>query len=159
MTGVGGRCLSDAWSEGAHAYLGSAVAGFPNCYVLYGPNTNLGHNSILFMVERQLNLVLQALAAQTGRPPARRTAASVGVREAAYVRDDRHTQRRMGRTAWAANCTSWYKDATGRITNNWPTWTVRYWWDTLRIRARRLRGRRVRRSGGQPRPTWDDDRA
>jgi len=133
VTGVGGRCLSDAWSAGAHAYLGSAVAGFPNCYILYGPNTNLGHNSILFMVERQLNLILQALAAQTGAATGSRTA-SVGVREAAYNRDDRHTQRRMGRTAWSANCTSWYKDATGRITNNWPTWTVRYWWDTLRFK-------------------------
>ena len=133
VTGVGGRCLSDAWSEGAHAYLGSAVAGFPNCYILYGPNTNLGHNSILFMVERQLNLILQALAAQTGATTGSRTA-SVGVREAAYDRDDRHTQRRMGRTAWSASCTSWYKDATGRITNNWPTWTVRYWWDTLRFK-------------------------
>jgi hypothetical protein len=40
----------------------------------------------------------------------------------------------MGRTAWSASCTSWYKDANGRITNNWPTWTVRYWWDTLRLR-------------------------
>jgi len=109
------------------------VAGFPNCYILYGPNTNLGHNSILFMVERQLNLILQALATQTRAATGSR-AASVGVREAAYSRDDRHTQRQMGRTAWSANCTSWYKDATGRITNNWPTWTVRYWWDTLRFK-------------------------
>jgi len=133
VSGVGGRCLSDAWADGAHAYLGTAVAGFPNCYVLYGPNTNLGHNSILFMVERQLNLVFQALAAQTRATTGPGTAA-VAVREAAYERDDRRTQRRMSKTAWSASCTSWYKDAAGRITNNWPTWTVRYWWDTLRIR-------------------------
>jgi cation diffusion facilitator CzcD-associated flavoprotein CzcO len=133
VTGVGDRRLRDAWAEGAHAYLGSAVAGFPNCYLLYGPNTNLGHNSILFMVERQLNLVLQALAAQT-RSTTGAGAPAVGVRQAAYDRDDRHTQRQMGRTAWSASCTSWYKDANGRITNNWPTWTVRYWWDTLRLR-------------------------
>jgi hypothetical protein len=56
------------------------------------------------------------------------------VREAAYDRDDRRTQHQMSKTAWSAGCTSWYKDAAGRITNNWPTWTVRYWWDTLRIR-------------------------
>ena len=132
VTGPGGRTLADAWAGGAHAYLGTAVAGFPNCYVLYGPNTNLGHNSILFMVERQLNLFLQALAVQTaglgGRP------AAVEVTGAAYDADDRSTQRRLGRTAWAGACTSWYKDASGRITNNWPTWTVRYWWDTLRLR-------------------------
>ncbi len=133
VTGAGGRSLADAWSDGAHAYLGSTVAGFPNCYVLYGPNTNLGHNSILFMVERQLNLLLQALAVQT-RATTGPVGATVSVRAAAYARDDRRTQRLMDRTAWAADCTSWYKDAAGRITNNWPSWTVRYWWDTLRLR-------------------------
>ncbi len=133
ITGEGGRLLADAWSDGAHAYLGTAVAGFPNCYLLYGPNTNLGHNSILFMVERQLNLVLQALALQT-RSPTGGDGAAVSVSDAAYERDDRRTQRAMSRTAWAGSCTSWYKDAAGRITNNWPTWTVSYWWDTLRLR-------------------------
>jgi cation diffusion facilitator CzcD-associated flavoprotein CzcO len=134
VTGTGGRTLSTAWAEGAHAYLGTAVAGFPNCYLLYGPNTNLGHNSILFMVERQLNLLLQALALQTHEgtagvdPP-------VAVSEAAYARDDMRTQSRMSRTAWAGSCTSWYKSASGRIINNWPTWTVRFWWETLRLRA------------------------
>ena len=131
VQGVAGRRLSDAWADGAHAYLGTAVAGFPNCYLLYGPNTNLGHNSILFMVERQLNLVLQALATQTSASDA--APAVVAVRKSAYERDDRQTQRLMSRTAWVGSCTSWYKDATGRITNNWPSWTVRYWWDTLRI--------------------------
>ncbi len=133
VTGQDGRRLADAWEEGAHAYLGSAVAGFPNCYILYGPNTNLGHNSILFMVERQLNLVLQALALQT-RSLTGAAGVAVTVSDTAYERDDRHTQKAMSRTAWAGSCTSWYKDAAGRITNNWPTWTVRYWWDTLRIR-------------------------
>jgi len=56
------------------------------------------------------------------------------VTEAAYQRDDRRTQSLLTRTAWAAGCTSWYKTASGRITNNWPTWTVRYWWETLRLR-------------------------
>ena len=102
--------------------------------MLYGPNTNLGHNSILFMVERQLNLVLQALAVQT-RAATGTAGAKVAVRSGAYLRDDRRTQRLMGRTAWAGSCTSWYKDAAGRITNNWPTWTVSYWRDTLRLRA------------------------
>jgi cation diffusion facilitator CzcD-associated flavoprotein CzcO len=135
VTGVGGRRLADAWAEGAHAYLGSAVADFPNCYLLYGPNTNLGHNSILFMVERQLNLILQAMALQArALTGASGPAVAVAVSGPAYDRDDRDTQRLVSHTAWAADCTSWYKDAAGRITNNWPSWTVRYWWDTLRIR-------------------------
>jgi len=133
VTGVGGRHLADAWKNGSHAYMGSAIAGFPNCYVLYGPNTNLGHNSILFMVERQLNLIFQALALQT-RAMGGPIVPAVSVRESAYLRDDRRTQRLVARTAWAGHCTSWYKDASGRITNNWPSWTVRFWWETLRLR-------------------------
>jgi cation diffusion facilitator CzcD-associated flavoprotein CzcO len=133
VTGRGGRTLADEWKHGAHAYLGTAVPGFPNCYFLYGPNTNLGHNSILFMVERQVNLILQALAVQT-EAAGGRVAPLVGVGVDAYRRDDQRTQRLMTRTAWAANCRSWYKTATGRVTNNWPTWTVRYWYDTLRLR-------------------------
>jgi cation diffusion facilitator CzcD-associated flavoprotein CzcO len=133
VTGADGRSLAEAWMEGARAYLGVAVPGFPNCYLLYGPNTNLGHNSILFMVERQMNLILQAMAVQT-RATTDETPPLVGVNADAYRRDDERTQRLMQRTAWVANCRSWYKAATGRVTNNWPTWTFRYWYDTLRLR-------------------------
>ncbi|MHB1712942.1 MAG: hypothetical protein ACYCV7_16365, partial [Acidimicrobiales bacterium] len=133
ITGRGGQTLASAWEDGARAYLGITVSGFPNCFLLYGPNTNLGHNSILFMVERQLNVVLQALAAitdaqQTG------VVTTVEVTPDAYTRDDARTQRLMTGTAWVGNCRSWYKTASGRVTNNWPTWTVRYWLDTLRLR-------------------------
>ncbi len=131
VTGVGGASLADAWADGAHAYLGLTVAGFPNCYLLYGPNTNLGHNSILFMIERQLNLALQAVALQVA---AGSVGTTVAVGEGAYRRDDERTQHLVQNTAWAGSCTSWYKSASGRITNNWPTWTIRYWWETLRIR-------------------------
>jgi hypothetical protein len=80
-----------------------------------------------------VNLILQALAVQTGASVGQ-MAPLVGVGVDAYRRDDQRTQRLMTRTAWAANCRSWYKTATGRVTNNWPTWTVRYWYDTLRLR-------------------------
>jgi cation diffusion facilitator CzcD-associated flavoprotein CzcO len=142
VTGVGGRTLAGEWRDGARAYLGTALPGFPNCYLLYGPNTNLGHNSILFMVERQLNLVLQAMALQTaalGDSSVGKSAAPrVEVGEEAYRRDDRRTQRLMSSTVWVSSCRSWYKAASGRVTNNWPTWTVRYWYDTLRLKPRDL---------------------
>ena len=126
------------------------MPGFPNCYLLYGPNTNLGHNSILFMVERQLNLILQALAVQTRL---RTREASPGRRDPeAYRQDDRRTQRLMAGTAWVANCRSWYKNASGRVTNNWPTWTVRYWYDTLRLRPSELRLTTSRSPKGVPTP-------
>ena len=62
----------------------------------------------------------------------------MGVTPEAYRRDDERTQRLMAGTAWVANCHSWYKTASGRVTNNWPTWTVRYWYDTLRLRSSEL---------------------
>ncbi len=139
VIGEGGRRLSDEWEGGARAYLGVAVPRFPNLYLLYGPNTNLAHNSILFMVERQINLILQALALQVGalraEPNPGRTVARVMVTPDAYRREDVRTQRLMASTVWVSNCTSWYKTAAGRVTNNWPTWTVRYWRDTLRLRS------------------------
>ncbi len=137
ITGADGEMLSNRWEGGAHAYLGVAVPDFPNCYLLYGPNTNLGHNSILFMVERQINLILQAIAVQT-RAAIDSDTARVEVTADAYRRADERVQSLMANTAWVAACRSWYKTATGRVTNNWPTWTVRYWWDTLRYRPDEL---------------------
>lgn len=137
ITGRAGRTLASAWEDGARAYLGITVAGFPNCFLLYGPNTNLGHNSILFMVERQLNMVLQALAALTGASEPG-TVSTVEVTTDAYARDDARIQTMMAGTAWVSNCRSWYKTPSGRVTNNWPTWTVRYWLDTLRMRPHDL---------------------
>ena len=134
VAGAGGRLLAEEWSGGASAYLGITVPGFPNCFLLYGPNTNLGHNSILFMVEQQVNYVLQALAAVTRAGRDRPAGAVVDVSEQAARRQDRRVQRLMEGTAWVGACRSWYKDAAGRVTNNWPTWTLRYWADTVVLR-------------------------
>ncbi|HUO47233.1 MAG TPA: NAD(P)/FAD-dependent oxidoreductase [Acidimicrobiales bacterium] len=129
---VSGRCgrpLAETWAEGAEAHLGITVPGFPNLFLLYGPNTNLGHNSILFMVERQIDYVLQCLAElATG------ALGTVEVRDEAMSRFRRDIERRAAATAWAGSCTSWYKTATGRITNNWVGPTVAYWAATLRPR-------------------------
>ena len=134
IAGVDGRKLADQWRTGAEAYLGMTVPGFPNCFLLYGPNTNLGHNSILFMVERQVSYVLHTLALTAVAGRSSRSHVSVDVKTEAYRRDTGRTQRLMTTTAWAGSCRSWYKTATGRITNNWPSWTLRYWLDTLRVR-------------------------
>ena len=61
ITGRGGRDLHEQWADGAAAYLGTVVPGFPNLFVLYGPNTNLGHNSIVVMLEAQVRWVVQAV--------------------------------------------------------------------------------------------------
>lgn len=110
VAGEGGRTLRDAWKDGAEAYLGVLVAGFPNMFVIYGPGTNLGHNSITYMMERQVDFTVRALA----QGDVVRVPAPV---QAAY---DRELQAALSRTVWAdPACRSWYKRPDGRITQNW----------------------------------------
>ncbi len=110
ITGLGGVSLAQAWQDGPEAYLGLAVSGFPNLFMLYGPNTNLGHNSIIYMIEAQVEYVLQALAA--GRP--------LSVKAEVMARYNEEIQQQLAHTPWAGTCTSWYKTADGKILNNWP---------------------------------------
>jgi cation diffusion facilitator CzcD-associated flavoprotein CzcO len=128
VTGRGGRDLHAQWSGGASAYLGTLVPGFPSFFLLYGPNTNLGHNSVLFMIETQIRWVVRAVQ------QLQRGAAWVDVRpEAARAFDD-WVQARTRRTVFAGGCTSWYLTADGRNTQNWPASTLAF-----RRRLRRLR--------------------
>jgi cation diffusion facilitator CzcD-associated flavoprotein CzcO len=123
--GLEGRSLEKEWEEGAQAYLGLTVPGFPNFFMTYGPNTNLGHNSILFMIECQAGYILQCIERlRRGdidlldlRPEVMRT---WGAR----------IQAELGRTVWSQTDHSWYKNEAGRITNNWAGTTTRYWWQT-----------------------------
>ena len=114
ITGRSGRSLRDVWSQVPQAYLGMNIAGFPNFFMLYGPNTNLGHNSILLMLECQFNYVLQAMhasAAHGGRP--------LDIRADAVAAFNDDLQATLRGTAWAGSCLSWYKNADNIIVNNW----------------------------------------
>ncbi len=121
ITGRDGIALSDVWSDGAHAYLGVAVSGFPNLFMLYGPNTNLGHNSILFMIEQQVRWIRSLLVDMIAEG-----FDSAEVTPRAMDRDEADTDRALARTVWAEECHSWYKNASGRVTNNWPDFAFRY---------------------------------
>jgi cation diffusion facilitator CzcD-associated flavoprotein CzcO len=121
ITGLDGRTINEAWKDGAEAYLGVAVTGFPNLFLLYGPNTNLGHNSIIFMIEAQVNYMIKALAALKARG-----AKSLNVTPIAHDRFNTQLQRDLADTAWAGSCSSWYKTASGKITNNWSGDTKTY---------------------------------
>jgi cation diffusion facilitator CzcD-associated flavoprotein CzcO len=123
-----GRTLDDAWRDGAEAYLGITVAGFPNFFMMYGPNTNLGHNSILFMLECQADYILGMV-----RKLRLRGSKSFELTNAAMRSYNDKVQKELGKTVWARISASWYKNASGRITNNWygPTWL--YWLRTRRI--------------------------
>lgn len=121
ITGRDGIDLNEVWADGAHAYLGVAVAGFPNLFMLYGPNTNLGHNSILFMIEQQVAWIRSLLVDMM-----RDDSSSAEVTDLAMRRYDDKIRAAAERTVWAEDCNSWYKTDSGRITNNWPDYTVRY---------------------------------
>jgi cation diffusion facilitator CzcD-associated flavoprotein CzcO len=120
VRGLGGRSLHDAWSGGARAYLGITVPGFPNMFCVYGPNTNLGAGSIIYMIERQARYIRQAVE-QLARPGV----SYVDVRPDVEERYDREVQKRLGRSVWSA-CTSWYRQADGRVTTNWPGLVTEY---------------------------------
>jgi cation diffusion facilitator CzcD-associated flavoprotein CzcO len=119
VRGLGGRELNDAWSDGAEAYLGIAVSGFPNLFLVYGPNTNLGHNSIIYMLESQFNYIVGCVRALT-------RARYIDVRPDVQNAFNREIQRRFRDTVWTSGCTSWYMAADGKIVNNWPGFTFAY---------------------------------
>jgi cation diffusion facilitator CzcD-associated flavoprotein CzcO len=123
LRGRAGRSLADAWREGGmQAYKGSTVAGFPNLFLVTGPNTGIGHTSLVVMIEAQVRYVMEAL-----RTMDRRGAAEVEVRPAAQEEFNDDLQRRMHRTVWnTGGCASWYLDARGRNTTLWPDFTWRF---------------------------------
>ncbi|MDO8289653.1 MAG: NAD(P)/FAD-dependent oxidoreductase [Parvibaculum sp.] len=123
VIGLGGKDLNDVWRNGAEAHRGVAVSGFPNFFMLYGPNTNLGHNSIIFMLECQINYILDAVS--TLQNPKVRW---LDVRKVAETEFNKELQADMQRTVWAGGCSSWYKNEAGKVTNNWSSFTAKYWW-------------------------------
>jgi cation diffusion facilitator CzcD-associated flavoprotein CzcO len=127
IEGLGGRSLQRVWEDGARAYLGITVPGFPNLFLMYGPNTNLGHNSIVFMIECQARYILDCIRALETR-----NLAYIDLRPDVAEAYDEQIQRELAATVWAATGRSWYKTERGRITNNWSGTTLRYWWKTRR---------------------------
>ena len=131
ITGRDGQTLNQAWAGGMHAYLGTAVPGFPNFFMVLGPNTGLGHNSVVIMIEAQVRYIMSAL-----RLMRRRGARAMTVRPAVNAAFNAALSAKMDRTVWqSGGCQSWYQDASGRNTTLWPGFTVEYSWRTRAVRA------------------------
>jgi cation diffusion facilitator CzcD-associated flavoprotein CzcO len=123
VRGRDGRTLAEHWSDGMEAYRGTTVAGFPNFFMLVGPNTGLGHSSMVFVIESQVAYVMECLRAMEERG-----ADVVEVRTDVQREFNHAVQRRMGSTIWLnGGCRSWYLDARGRNTTLWPfsSWRFR----------------------------------
>ncbi|MGL4319133.1 MAG: flavin-containing monooxygenase [Pseudomonas sp.] len=120
IRGLGGRELNQAWQEGAQAYKGISVNGFPNLFLLYGPNTNLGHNSIIYMLESQFPYVLSCLQ------QLEQGVRYLDVRAPVQQAWNQRLQHDIEHSVWEQGCSSWYKNAAGKHTNNWSGFTFRY---------------------------------
>lgn len=129
VRGRDGVSLARAWTPTMRAYLGTTVPGFPNLFLLLGPNTGLGHTSVVLMIEAQLRQLVRALR------HLRRTGA--GTIEPTPAAQRRHTARvdaKMAGTVWTTGCASWYLDATGRNSTLWPGYATGF-----RLRLARFR--------------------
>jgi cation diffusion facilitator CzcD-associated flavoprotein CzcO len=134
LVGRDGRSLTEAWAGGVGAYQGITVAGFPNFFMLLGPNTGLGHNSVVSMIEIQVQHVLDCLTALG------RGTKTVEVRPEAQARFVDRLQSRMADSIWqAGGCRSWYLDATGRNSTLWPDSVMAYRRSARRARLRDYR--------------------
>ena len=129
VRGRRGRTLREAWTGGMRAYLGSAVAGFPNLFLLGGPNTGVGHNSLVYMLESQHAYVLDALLRAR-----RETWKTVEVREEVQDAFVAALDARSQRSVWmSGGCKSWYLDSQGRNRTLWPDFTWKFRWKTRRF--------------------------
>jgi cyclohexanone monooxygenase len=142
VRGRDGRLLRDRWRDGAEAYLGITVDGYPNLFLLYGPNTN-GVNSILFMHEAQAHYVVRALRMMT-----RRRLGAIEVTERAVRAYNAKLQAAMSGTVWLAGCNNYYLARNGKVVTQLPFSGGEYW---LRTRVvgfwRYHRSRRRQRKG------------
>jgi cation diffusion facilitator CzcD-associated flavoprotein CzcO len=122
IRGRHGRLLADSWRSGMSAYLGTACHGFPNAFMLVGPNTGLGHGSMVYMIESQVGYVMEAL-----REIKRSGALEIDVRADVQATYNYELQRKLERTVWnSGGCRSWYLDKRGRNTALWPSFTFRF---------------------------------
>jgi cation diffusion facilitator CzcD-associated flavoprotein CzcO len=130
VAGRDGVKLQDVWRGRIEAYHGVTVAGFPNFFLLLGPNTGLAHNSVIFMIESQVQHVMSCL-----RLLARQNGKTIEVRASALRRFNDGIQRRLSRAVWSeGGCTSWYLDDDGVNRALWPGFSFEYWARTRRAR-------------------------
>ncbi|MFS0896063.1 flavin-containing monooxygenase [Mycolicibacterium litorale] len=122
--------LREKWRGGAYAYLGMTVPGFPNFFMLYGPNTNVGSNSVIFILEAQARYIVRALTHMR-----RRGRSYLAVRPQTMVDYLAKIDRWMVGTVWTTRCSNYFRAANGRVVTQWPRSARAFWSMTRRFRA------------------------
>jgi cation diffusion facilitator CzcD-associated flavoprotein CzcO len=130
IVGLGGTTLDDAWRDGAVAYKGVTVSGFPNWFILMGPNTGPGHTSVLVYTESQIEYTLQAI----------RSMIAGGIKYVAVRQDvqgayNTGIKRRMRHMVWTSGCSSWYLSADGENHALYPGLASEYCLRTRKFRS------------------------
>jgi cation diffusion facilitator CzcD-associated flavoprotein CzcO len=137
ILGRSGLDLRDAWRDGIEAYLGTTIAGFPNLFLLVGPNMGLGHSSIILMMESQYAYVLDAL-----RTMRKANLKYVDVRPDVEARYNERLQKRLANTVWnTGGCASWYLTSSGKNTTTWPGFTFEFRFKTRRFDVKNYEAR------------------
>lgn len=122
LRGIGGKNLGEQWrQEGTEAYLGTTVAGYPNFFMLTGPNTGLGHSSMVYMIESAVNYALAAI-----KTLHQQRLHSVDVKPDVQARYNLRLQARLNKSVWQSGCQSWYLGANGKNHILWPGYTFEY---------------------------------
>ncbi|MFT3925256.1 MAG: NAD(P)/FAD-dependent oxidoreductase [Myxococcales bacterium] len=122
VIGRGGQSIADFWREFPRAYLGTTLPGFPNLFIVTGPNTGIGHASALFIIESQMNYIMQSI-----RSAREQGALSVEVLPAAEAVYTTMVHREMQRTVWqSGGCQSWYKSKSGHVVAMFPGFSFTY---------------------------------
>jgi cation diffusion facilitator CzcD-associated flavoprotein CzcO len=128
LTGRNGTRIAEKWRNGIESYLGMTVADFPNMFLLVGPNSGLGHNSIVFVIEAQLRYITRCLDLMD-----RHGADTIQVRAEVQADYNRELRTMLAGSVWeAGGCRSWYVDADGINRALWPSYSWRYWWRVRR---------------------------
>lgn len=128
LKGLNGVELTDVWRDWAYAYYGMTLPDFPNLFQMVGPNTGLGHNSVIFMIESQVRYILDAIASSK-----RRGVRYMALRPSVMTTFNEEIADRLKGTVWASGCQSWYTQETGHNFSIWPGTTFAYRWRTRQI--------------------------
>ncbi|GAA3523785.1 NAD(P)/FAD-dependent oxidoreductase [Aeromicrobium panaciterrae] len=133
VKGKDGVNLADQFREhGTETYMGMTVHGFPNLYFMLGPNTALGHNSVVFMIEQQTKFIIKMLDEMD-----KRGAVAAEATLTAQTEFNKEIQKLVEKGIWTqGGCTSWYLDSQGKNRTIWPKFTFQYWWETRRVEAK-----------------------
>jgi cation diffusion facilitator CzcD-associated flavoprotein CzcO len=126
--GCDGVELTESWGGKAKSFMGISISGFPNYFLLLGPNTGLGHNSVVFMIESQIKYAIETLNFMSSK-----NIKAVDVKEEHQEKFYLTSQKKLKRLSWGTGCNSWYLSKNGENFTIWPGFSTSYWWKTLKF--------------------------